>query len=146
MKKTLLILALTFASVAVFAQTKKKPVSKTKPVAGLAATITAGQKVYTTYCVSCHQADGGGVQNMNPPLIKTPYVLGDKVRMAKIVINGFSENVEINGDTYTNTMPALAMLKDEEIAAVLTYVRNSFGNKAPAVTVADVKKARAAKK
>ena len=97
------------------------------------------------YCVSCHQLDGGGVQNLNPPLIKTTYVLGNKGKLAKIVLNGFNENVEIDGNTYSNTMPSLSILKDQEIADVLTYVRNSFGNKAPAVTAADVKKARATK-
>lgn len=144
MKKTLIIILFTCAATGVFAQAKKKTISK--PSASSAAGMAAGQQVYSTYCASCHQADGAGIPSMNPPLIKTPYVLGDKVKMAKIVINGFSESVEINGETYSNTMPALAVLKDQEIAAVLTYVRNSFGNKAPAVTVADVKKARASAK
>ena len=57
-------------------------------------------------CVSCHQVDGGGVQNMNPPLIKTDYVLGDRTRLIKIVLNGFNENAEINGQTYSNNMPS----------------------------------------
>jgi len=89
--------------------------------------------------------DGGGVQNMNPPLIKTTYVLGDKSKIIKIVLNGFSEKVPIDGDIFNNVMPPQSTLTDQEIANVLTYVRNSFGNKASAVTVAEVKKGRAAK-
>jgi mono/diheme cytochrome c family protein len=102
-----------------------------------------GETIYKKYCISCHQADGGGVPNMSPPLIKTSYVLGEKETLIKIVLNGL-KNVDINEETYNNPMPALgSALKDKEIADVLTYVRNSFGNKAPAVTIDDVKKARA---
>ncbi len=102
-----------------------------------------GELVYKKYCISCHQADGGGVPNMSPPLIKTSYTLGEKEPLIKIVLNGL-KNVEINEETYNNPMPALgSVLKDKEIADVLTYVRNSFGNKAPAVTAGEVKKVRA---
>jgi mono/diheme cytochrome c family protein len=80
---------------------------------------------------------------MNPPLVKTTYVLGDKSKLIKIVLNGFDEDVEINGETYSNTMAAHDFMKDQEIADVLTYVRNSFGNKASAVTAAQVKVTRA---
>jgi mono/diheme cytochrome c family protein len=102
-----------------------------------------GETIYKKYCISCHQPDGGGVPNMAPPLQQTSYVLGEKEPLIKIVLNGL-KNVDINEETYNNPMPALgAVLKDKEIADVLTYVRNSFGNKASAVTTDDVKKARA---
>jgi len=126
------------------AQTHKT--ASKSPVTGLSSSVTAGKKVYTLHCLSCHMADGGGVANMNPPLINTPYVLGDKNKMIQIVLKGFNEGVEINGDTYTNPMPAQPTLTDQEIADVLTYVRNSFGNKAGAVKAADVKKIRASLK
>lgn len=112
----------------------------------LALSIANGKKVYTQYCVTCHQADGSGVATMNPPLIKTSYVLGDKATLIKIVLNGFNEDVQINGQTYSNTMVAHATMKDQEIADVLTYVRNSFTNKASAVSVALVKSVRAGNK
>jgi len=146
MKKIICLLTLSacFTGLQTYAQTKKT-VAK-KPTASLSASIAAGQKVYMLNCLTCHQMDGGGVQNMNPPLIKTTYVLGDKGRIIKIVLNGFSEKVPIDGDTFNNVMPPQSTLTDEEIANVLTYVRNSFGNKASAVTVAEVKKIRAAKK
>jgi mono/diheme cytochrome c family protein len=129
------------------AQTKRKAKAAANPSGSNspAASIAAGKKVYMQYCLTCHQADGGGVPRMNPPLIKTEYVLGDKARMINIVLKGFSEDVEINGQYYTNTMPPMNMLTDQEIADVLTYVRNSFGNKASSVKLAEVKRLRPAK-
>lgn len=118
----------------------KKP-APTRPSA--AAQINNGKTVYTGTCLPCHMADGGGVPNMNPPLTATTYVLGDKDKLISIVLKGFSEDVEINGQTYSNVMPSQAHLTDAQIADVLTYVRNSFGNKASAVTLAEVKTARA---
>jgi mono/diheme cytochrome c family protein len=102
----------------------------------------AGEKVFKKYCISCHQADGGGVPHLTPPLINTSYVLGDKETLIKIVLNGL-KNVDIDEETYSNPMPPLgSILKDQQIADVLTFVRNSFGNKASAVTAAEVKKVR----
>ena len=109
---------------------------------GIQKSMIEGKKVFTKYCISCHQADGGGVPYLNPPLIKTSYVLGDKEKLIKIILNGLNENIEIEDQVFTNPMPALNILKDQEIADVLTYVRNSFGNKASAVTPAEVKAVR----
>jgi mono/diheme cytochrome c family protein len=107
--------------------------------------ISPGEQVFKKYCLTCHQADGGGVPNLNPPLIKTEYVLGDKARLIGIVIKGFNEKIEIDGDHFSNTMPELSILKDREIADVLSYVRSNFGNKASAVTVEEVKAVRGKK-
>lgn len=109
------------------------------------ASIDRGKKVYTATCMACHQADGLGVQRMNPPLVKTKWVLGNKKALATIVIKGLKGGeIEIDGDDFHNPMPPQGdQLSDIQIADVLTYVRNNFGNKASAVTVADVKAARA---
>ncbi|MDB5135370.1 MAG: cytochrome c [Mucilaginibacter sp.] len=120
--------------------------NKKVSAADLGKSVAAGQLIYTQNCASCHQVDGGGVQHMNPPLNKTTYVLGDKTELIKIVLNGFNKNVDINGGTYSNVMASHDFLKDQEIADVLTYVRNSFGNKADAITVDEVKDVRAANK
>jgi mono/diheme cytochrome c family protein len=103
-----------------------------------------GSKVYASVCMACHQPDGLGAQRMNPPLVKTKWVLGDKKALAKIVINGLKGGeIEIDGDNFHNPMPPQGtQLTDQQIADVLTYVRNSFGNKASAVTVTEVKAAR----
>jgi mono/diheme cytochrome c family protein len=79
---------------------------------------------------------------MNPPLKKTKWVLGDKKTLVNVILNGLDEEVEVNGNVYNNTMPAQSTLTDRQIADVLTYVRNNFGNKASAVTETDVKKLR----
>ena len=102
-----------------------------------------GKKVYDKYCLSCHQADGGGVPRMNPPLKKTSWVTGDKQRLISIIIKGMDEPLEINGEDFYNIMAPHDFLKDQEIADVLSFVRNSFGNKASLVTVAEVKVVRA---
>lgn len=147
-KAPLIIFAFVlFATTGLQAQTKYKTKGPVKHTAvGLKASIAAGQKVFTQYCVSCHQADALGVPHMNPPLVKTTYVLGDKTKLIKIVLNGFNEDVEINGETYSNSMASHDFLQDQEIADVLTFVRNSFGNKASAITAAQVKAVRATNK
>lgn len=114
---------------------------------GLKASIERGKLVYEQYCLACHQVDGSGVPHLNPPLIQTSYVLGDPTTLVNIVLKGLNEEIEINGNYYSNPMPPLGeVLKDEEIADVLTYVRNSFGNKAGPITVKQVKDIRAKEK
>lgn len=121
--------------------------AQTKPSASSKETIMAnGSKVYKMYCLACHQADGGGVPHLNPPLINTAFVLGDKKDLVEIIIKGKKEPVEIDGEVYNNPMPPQVLLNDQQIADVLSYVRNSFGNKASMVSVAEVKKVRAALK
>jgi mono/diheme cytochrome c family protein len=138
---TITLLALTAGAFAQKSPVKKAGVAKAKAVSA-APSAADGKVVYLQNCLTCHQADGGGVPNMNPPLIKTDYVLGDKNRLIKIVLNGFNDRVEIEGEMYNNVMPALNHLTDKQIADVLSYVRNNFGNKASAVTPAEVKKLR----
>ena len=107
-----------------------------------------GKKVYDITCITCHQADGEGVKRMNPTLVKTKWVLGDKKALSKIVLNGLQGGeIEIDGDNFHNPMsPQGGLLNDHQIADVLTYVRNSFGNKASAVTPGEVRAARGIKK
>ncbi|MBD0288388.1 MAG: cytochrome c [Flavisolibacter sp.] len=136
MKKIIItgILCLLVA-VYLFSQTKKQPSAQ--------ASIKRGQKVYESTCVVCHQKNGRGVPRLNPPLVKTKYVLGDKSQLVQIVLKGLNQPIEVEGETYNNIMPSLAQLTDQQIADVLTYIRNSFGNKASAVTASFVKAERA---
>ena len=112
---------------------------------GLATQIKRGKQVYLEQCLACHQVDGLGVQGMNPPLVKTKFVLGDKPTLVKIVLNGM-QGVDVGGEDYHGVMAPHPDLTDAQIADVLTYVRNSFGNKATAVTSAQVKSIRATNK
>lgn len=107
------------------------------------ASVARGEKLYGLYCLACHQKSGNGVPHMNPPLVKTSYVTGDVTKLVTWVLKGSTENVQIDGKSYSNNMPAQNYLKDDQIADVLTYVRNSFGNNSSAITTADVKGIRA---
>ena len=118
----------------------KQPVTATPAV--LKASINRGKGVYMVNCLTCHQLDGGGVPNLNPPLFENKWVTGPKATIIRMVMKGSKGTVEIDGDTFNNTMPVQAHLTDQQIADVLTYVRNSFGNKASAVTPAEVKAIR----
>ena len=120
-------------------------VKKTVNPTGVSVTaaMARGKILFKEICATCHQADGSGVPRLNPPLIKTAYVLGDKTKLIKVLLLGLNEDVEIDGEYYSNPMPPQATLKDEEIADVLTFVRNSFGNKAAAITATQVKAVRA---
>jgi mono/diheme cytochrome c family protein len=135
MKKVIITLSLIIlVSVILFAQTKTP---------ALKASIDRGKKVYDISCIACHLPDGAGVAGINPPLIKTDYVQGDRIRLIKIVLKGLEGPIEVDGEEYNNAMPAQAHLSDQQIADVLTYVRNSFGNKATQVTLPQVKAVRA---
>jgi len=86
------------------------------------------------------------VPRLNPPLINTSYVTGDKQKLILWVLSGSAEKVPIDGKYYSNNMPAQNFLKDQQVADVLSYIRNSFGNKAGAITAAEVKSVRATMK
>lgn len=107
--------------------------------------VPPGKAVYERNCLSCHQADGSGVPGMNPPLSQVSFVTGNKTQLIRIVLDGLTEPLEINGEDYHNPMPAQRHLSDQQLADVLTYIRSSFGNKADAVSVAEVKKVRTGK-
>ncbi|OWP64174.1 cytochrome C [Hymenobacter amundsenii] len=145
---TLLLLALCWWAGSLPAAAQQKPAAKRKTTTSPAvpgAVLARGKVVYTQNCLTCHMADGYGVDGMNPPLIKTSYVLGDKTRLTKVVLHGM-QGLDVDGEPYNNVMPAHAFLTDQQIADVLTYVRNSFGNKASAVQTTEVKAIRAANK
>lgn len=108
----------------------------------LKASMERGKKVYENTCLACHQINGSGVPGMNPPLKKTKWVVGDKKTLINVVLKGMDEEIVVDDETYSNVMPAFANLSDQEIADVLTYIRNSFGNKASQINEADVKKLR----
>ena len=139
-----MLCGLILLPLAVLAQTKKTSASAKRSGGTLATSISNGQIVYQKFCLTCHQVDGSGVPNLNPPLTRTKWTLGSKAVLIHQVLNGSHGTVEIDGDTFHNTMPPLGQaLTDQQVADVLTYVRNNFGNKASAVTPAEVKNVRA---
>lgn len=111
---------------------------------GAAGPPLSGATVFTSHCASCHQANGQGLPGAFPPLAGSPYVLGDPKRTVSIVLDGLHGPITVNGKTFNGQMPTWkGQLSDAEIAAVLTYVRSTWGNKAPAVTPELVKEMRA---
>jgi len=100
-----------------------------------------GKAVYEASCLACHQADGSGIPNLAPPLIKGQFINGDKAKLIEIVLKGM-EGVEIKGETYFNPMPPFDYLPDQDIADVLTYIRNNFENQGGAVSLEEVKASR----
>ncbi|MDH5566116.1 MAG: copper-containing nitrite reductase [Myxococcales bacterium] len=94
----------------------------------LEARIARGKAVYQGTCSTCHQPDGRGLPNVFPPLAESDYLLANKERAIRIVISGLTGPVEVNGKAFNSAMPPLGNFTDHEIADVLTYVLNSFGN------------------
>jgi len=112
--------------------------------------MKTGKQIYLRdgFCTTCHQPNGKGLSASGfPPLSESNWVVGSEERLIKIVLRGIYGPIVVNGKKYPGQVPMTpfsGMLNDKEVAAVLTYVRNSFGNKAPAVEESTVKKVRAA--
>lgn len=106
------------------------------------ARIIAGERLYTTYCMGCHQPEGRGMQGTFPPLAKSDYLMTDKSRAIAAVLNGLTGPVEVNGQRYNGVMPPMGHLKDDEIADILSYVRQAWGNGGDAVSAAEVAEER----
>ena len=111
-----------------------------------------GKAIYAKegYCATCHQADGKGLPGSGfPPLSGTEWVTGSEDRLIKIILKGFMGPIEVNGKSYEGQVPMTpfeGLLKDQEVAAIATYIRNSFGNKASVVQPEKVAQIRAAVK
>ena len=106
---------------------------------------TDGEALYRSRCLSCHQVDGKGITGVFPPLVNTEWVTGDRGRLIRIVLDGMMGEVQVNGATYSGAMPPWkAYLNDEEVAALLTYVRTSWGNLASPITASQVIQVRKA--
>lgn len=104
-----------------------------------------GKQTYMTVCVACHQPTGLGLPPVFPTLSKTDYVTGAEDRLIGIVLKGIAGPLTVNGMTFNNVMPPQeAMLTDEKIAAVLTFVRTSFENTASPISVETVSRTRKA--
>lgn len=112
-----------------------------KPKFDLKASIARGKEIYTAQCISCHQEQGEGIEDVYPPLAKSDYMMADKKRSIHQILNGVSGEIKVNGKTYNSEMPGYD-LTNEEVSDVLNYVRNSWGNKGPAVTPEEVSATR----
>lgn len=109
----------------------------------ISESIKRGKEVYETSCLNCHMENGEGLPDVNPPLAKADYLKKPADVLIGALLNGQSEEITVNGKKYNAIMPAMEYMDDEQIADVLNYVRNSWGNKIPGkVTPAMVKALR----
>ncbi len=103
-----------------------------------------GAAVYARTCIACHQPTGLGLPPVFPPLANAPIVVGNPELPVKFILQGLMGPITVNGMTYNSMMPPVAGVSDADIADVLTYVRQSFGNQGNPVTADQVKAIRAA--
>lgn len=90
--------------------------------------LILGKDLYSTNCASCHQKDGRGLKKLIPPLAGSDYLQKYQIESAKLIRHGATQSIQVNGVPFTPTMPAHAHLSTLEIAEVLTYINNSWGN------------------
>jgi nitrite reductase (NO-forming) len=105
--------------------------------------VKAGQQLFTGTCSVCHQASGQGLPGVFPPLAKSDLIANDPKRPISILLHGLSGKVVVNGQEYNSVMPPMSQLNDDEMANIITYVLNSWGNPGGRVTADEVAKARA---
>jgi nitrite reductase (NO-forming) len=124
---------------------QKMPITATaktvNPKRTVAERVKIGKEIFSTTCFACHQSEGQGIPNAFPPLAKSDYLNADSKRAIKTILHGLSGEVMVNGIKYNNIMPS-QNLSDDEIANVMTYIYNSWGNNKTEVTPEMVKALR----
>lgn len=107
--------------------------------------IETGQQTYLQLCAACHQPHGGGAPNLAPPLAGSDWVAGPPERLARVALHGLYGPLQVSGTTFNLVMPGLGasgLLDDDKLAAILSYVRRAWGNKASLVEPSLVAKVR----
>ncbi len=105
--------------------------------------VKAGGALFSGTCSTCHQATGLGIEGVFPPLAGSDFLLADKARAIGVVVNGLTGPVTVNGKSYNSVMPPMSQLNDDEVANLVTYALNTWGNDGGQVTSAEVAKVRA---
>ena len=122
----------------------QRTVSALRPlvvVAGVAPSVD-GKQLYGAKCAACHQGSGLGVAGVFPPVAASEWVVGDEKILANILLHGVNGEMIVKGNKYNGAMPAWKSLSDDELAAVLTYIRTDWGNTAPPITAVTIKSQR----
>jgi len=104
--------------------------------------VKAGEALFAGTCSTCHQGDGLGIPNVFPPLAKSDYLNADHKRAIEVVLNGLTGPVTVNGTAFESVMPPMSQLNDDEVANILTYALNSWGNEGGRISAEDVAKVR----
>ena len=108
--------------------------------------VKAGEVLFKGTCSTCHQENGEGLQGVFPPLAKSDFLMSNPQRAIGVVLNGLTGPVTVNGAPYNSVMPPMSQLTDDEIANILTYTLNSWGNSDGVVTSKQVQQVRATTK
>jgi mono/diheme cytochrome c family protein len=106
------------------------------------ASMENGKSIYSTYCMSCHMDDGNGLEGVYPSLVKTSS-LADKNRLVKIITQGIRGPIEVKGVHYDAEMAGMEM-SDQDVADVINYIRNTWGNKSSLIKSSEVAPAKKA--
>lgn len=104
--------------------------------------LNEGQQLYTQYCANCHQQNGKGDGTRNPPLAGSEWVVGDKKRLMQVVIHGLNGPITVKSAGYNEVMPSHAYLSDRQLATILSYIRQSWGNNAGFITTNEIPRNR----
>lgn len=140
--KALAVSLLTLALVSCAKGSNSSSASASATAAAVAnnpASASDGASVYAANCASCHQSNGQGIGGAFPPLANNPTVSGNPTAVIAIVKNGLTGRISVNGQTYSGIMPPWGKtLSDDQVASVISYIRSSWGNRAPGVSVAQV--------
>jgi mono/diheme cytochrome c family protein len=129
MKNIVLIFSFTLVIASLFS-------FRMKPSFDLKASIARGKEIYTAQCMNCHMEQGEGMEGVYPPLAKSNF-LGNRDRLIKIILKGMRGPIKVNGTDYDSEMVGFD-LTDEQASDVINYVRNSWGNKHPAVQPSEI--------
>ena len=122
----------------------QRTVSDLRPVVAVAGAAPAvdGKQLYGAKCAACHQGSGLGVAGVFPPLAASEWVVGDEKILTNILLHGVNGEMIVKGNKYNGAMPAWNTLSDDELAAVLTYIRTDWGNTAPPLKAETIKSQR----
>lgn len=107
------------------------------------ARFEAGKELYAVICGACHQLDGNGQEGLAPPLAGSEWTVGSEARLVRMTLQGVRGPIRVKGRVYQLEMPPLAILEDDQIAALLTYIRREWGNAATPVEPKTAAKIRA---
>jgi len=105
--------------------------------------VNAGKALFAGTCSTCHQPDGKGLAGVFPPLAQSDYLAKGNAELIKVVLNGLSGPVTVNGQDYNSVMPPMSQLTDDEVANILTYALNTWGNSGGRVSEDEVTQVRA---
>ena len=125
--KLLIICFLAIASLFIF-KSKKDTKTFSPQTNPLEESMVRGNEIYTDFCITCHLPNGEGVENIYPPLAKSDYLMQKQEESIRGIKYGQEGEIIVNGKTYNSIMATLG-LSDKEVADVMNYITNSWGNK-----------------